>query len=113
MNEWYRLGLGAPVPVKDAFNTLNSSSSNNKLDDKLRQRLLGRNAKKFMQLQQQQRQQAAQARGKTGQDDAVIAQPRGIEEEDDEEEGEEEGEGEEGEEDEGEGGEEDDAGEDE
>lgn len=84
-----RLGLGAPVPVKDAFNTLNSSGgSSNKLDDKLRQRLLGRNAKKFMQQQQQQKQQAAQARGKTGQSDDVIAKGnKEIEDEDDEEEG--------------------------
>lgn len=85
----YRLGLGAPVPVKDAFNSLNSSGTggNNRLDDKLRQRLLGRNAKKFMQQQQQQKQQQQAARGKSGQSDDINANKKEVVEEDDEEEG--------------------------
>lgn len=65
------MGLGAPVPVKDAFNSLGSGTvSSNKLDDKLRQRLLGRNAKKFMQQQQQKQKQQTSAQ-RTGKDDAA------------------------------------------
>ncbi|EED18364.1 conserved hypothetical protein [Talaromyces stipitatus ATCC 10500] len=82
-----RLGLGAPIPVKDAFNSLNTgNTTTNKLDDKLRQRLLGRNAKKIMQQQQKQKQQAALSRGKTGESEDKNGKEEVVEDDDDDEE---------------------------
>ncbi|OKL62466.1 hypothetical protein UA08_02697 [Talaromyces atroroseus] len=61
-----RLGLGAPIPAKPGFaadGSLTNSNNNIKLNDKLRQRLLGKNAKKFLQQQQQQQQRQANKSG--------------------------------------------------